>query len=232
MLSDPFERREAPRQVSAGAPYWIVILLATALGALAVGAGMWIIGLRNAAPANVEVRPTNDVLVAIHNLSRLEVTEVQVEKVVDLSDKQQMFGFLETEDAMLLVAAGSATIGVDFDKLEPGDATFDEDTKTARLKLPPPELLNSRLDPDNTYVYKRETGVLAKRNENLETRARKEAIAAVERAAKTPEVDERARKQTERTLTALLTQLGAKHVEITWKKPGDRASKPAKRSGE
>ena len=203
-----------------GAPYWIVVVLAMALGAIAVGAGVWIVGLRSSTTGNIEVRPTNEVLVAIENLSRLEVTEVKIEKVVDLKDKQDVLG-IPTEDSMLLVASGSATIGVDFDKMEPGDATFDEATKTAKLRLPPPELLSSRLDPDNTYVYKRQTGMLATRNEGLETRARKEAIAAVERAASTPEIDERAKKQTERTLTTLLTQLGAQKVEVTWKKPGE-----------
>ncbi len=210
----------------AGAPYWIVVVLAMALGAIVVGAGVWIAGLRSTTTGNIEVRPTNEVLVAIENLSRLEVTEVKIEKVVDLKDKQDILG-ITTEDSMLLVASGSATIGVDFDKMEPGDATFDESTKTAKLRLPAPELLSSRLDPDNTYVYKRETGMLATRNEHLETRARKEAIAAVERAASTPEIDERARKQTERTLTTLLTQLGAEKVQITWKKPGD-SKKPSK----
>ena len=203
-----------------GAPYWIVVVLAMALGAIAVGAGVWIVGLRSSTTGNIEVRPTNEVLVAIENLSRLEVTEVKIEKVVDLKDKQDVLG-IPTEDSMLLVASGSATIGVDFDKMEPGDATFDEATKTAKLRLPPPELLSSRLDPDNTYVYKRQTGMLATRNEGLETRARKEAIAAVERAASTPEIDERAKKQTERTLTTLLTQLGAQKVEVTWKKLGE-----------
>lgn len=66
-------------------------------------------------------------------------------------------------------------------------------------------------------MYRRETGVLAKRNEQLETRGRKEAINVVERAAKTPEAMERAKRQAERQLTALLLQLGAKKVEITWR---------------
>lgn len=204
------------RSERGGAPYWLVVILAVALGGVAAGAAVYVSSGR-ATTSNVEVKPTNDVLVAIKDLSRLECTEVQVEKVVDLSDRQNVFGLLETEDALLLVAAGSAIIGVDFDKMQPGDASFNEETRTAKLRLPAPELLSSRLDPDNTYVYRRETGVLAKRNEQLETRGRKEAINAVERAAKTPEAMERAKRQAERQLTALLLQLGAKKVEITWR---------------
>jgi hypothetical protein len=210
VLSRSSERR--------GAPLWLVVALASMLGAVVVGGGMWALGQRSdSSTASVELRPTNDVLVAINDIAKLEVTEVEVEKVVDLTDKQKVFGFIPTEDAMLLVAAGSAVVGVDLEKMEEGDATYDEETRTVRLRLPPPELLSSRLDPDNTYVYKRETGVLAKRNEQLESRARKEAVLAVERAASQPDVLARAKKQAERQLTLLLSTAGAKEVIVTWK---------------
>lgn len=189
---------------------------------LAAGAALGIVYFANVQPAasatGVEVKPTHDVLVAIRDVSRLEVTEVQVEKVVDLADKQKLFfDLVPTEDAMLLVAAGSATIGVDLEQLDASDVRWDEATRTAKLRLPAPTVLSSRLDEDATYVYRRETGLLAKRNEQLEARGRKEALKAVERAASDPEVTQRAKKQAERQLTSLLTQLGVKHVEISWK---------------
>ncbi len=203
-----------------GAPLWLVVMLAAALGAVGVGFGTWAMTRSaSAAPASaIEMRPTNDVLVAIKDMSRLEVTEVQVEKVIDLADKQsRMFGMIETEDQMLLVAAGSAVIGVDLEKMGPDDSSWDEESRTVKLKLPAPQILTSRLDPDNTYVYKRETGMLAKRNEQLESRARKEAMAAIERTAQNPDAMARAKRQAERQLTALLMQAGAKRVVITWK---------------
>jgi hypothetical protein len=192
-------------------------LLAALVAAGAVTAVGYFGGARPAKGPVVEVKPTPDVLVAIRDIARLEVTEVHVEKVVDLADKQKVLGFFETEDAMLLVAAGSATVGVDLEKLGPTDSTWNPETKTARLRLPAPEIFSTRLDPDHTYVYKRDTGVLAKRNEQLEARGRKEALAAVERAASEPDVMGRAKQQAERQLTTLLTKFGAERVEITWK---------------
>ncbi len=193
-------------------------LLAALVAAGAVTAVGWFGGSRPASRGPVvEVKPTPDVLIAIRDIARLEVTEVHVEKVVDLADKQKILGFFETEDAMLLVAAGSATVGVDLEKLGPGDSSWNPETKTARLRLPAPEIFSTRLDPDHTYVYKRDTGVLAKRNEQLEARGRKEALAAVERAASEPDVLGRAKQQAERQLTTLLTKFGAERVEITWK---------------
>jgi hypothetical protein len=220
LLTDPHSRPTVVVERSGGgAPYWLVVLLAALLGAVLVGAGMWLLmGASGASSSVTEVRPTNDVLIAIKDIARLEVTEVEVEKVVDISDKQTLFGYIETKDTMLLVAAGTATVGVDLEKMKEGDASYDEATRTARLKLPQPEMFIATLHPDNTYVYRRETGVFAKRNEQLEGKARKEALAAVERAAREPEVIERARKQAERQLTQLLKGAGAHNVVITWQK--------------
>ena len=201
-------------------PPWFVSLIASAAVALIVTAGVTIglprlAGLGAQATSAVEVRPTNDVLISVKDLARLEVTELRVEKVVDLSDKQQrLFGYVDAEDTMLLVASGTAVIGIDLEKM---DSSYDEKTETARLTLPPIQTLSSRLDPDSTYVYRRETGILAKRNEQLEGRARKEAVLAIERAAEDPEVIARAKKQAERQLTALLMSAGAKKVDIRWK---------------
>jgi hypothetical protein len=217
-LTDPHARSSVVAVRRAGAPLWLVVALATSLGASVVGLGLWGIqrGKPVAASLGVEVKPTHDVLVAIQDIAKLEVTEVQVEKVVDLSDKQKILGWVETEDQMLLVAAGPAVVGIDLEKLGPEDARYDEETRTVTLRLRPPQVLNARLDHDNTYVYKRETGWLAKRNEQLESRARKEAVAAVERAANAPDVMARAKKQAERQLTMLLTHAGAKKVVVIW----------------
>jgi hypothetical protein len=193
------------------------------MGAGVVGGGILWWTSKSEPTSVVEVRPTPTILTAVKDLARFEVTEVQVEKVVDLAERQKVvFGLLDGEDNMLLVASGSAVVGVDFDKLGPDDVSFNERTGTAKLNLPQPEVFSARLDPDNTYVYKRETSILAKRNERLEGRARKEATVAIEKAAAEPEIMERARAQAERQLTQLLTKLGAKRVEITWQGPASR----------
>jgi len=200
---------------------WLIVALAVAAAAGVAGGTAALVATLRTSDNRLGVRPTNTVLVAVTDLARLEVTEVHVEKVVDVSDRQSVaFDLLEGEDAMLLVAAGSAVIGVDLEKVRPEDVTFDPATGVARIALPPPEVLSSRLDPDNTYVYRRDTSWLATRNEHLEGRARKEALAAIERAANDPNVMGRARRQTERQLTSLLTRMGGvRRVEISWRGP-------------
>ncbi|WP_437671297.1 DUF4230 domain-containing protein [Sorangium sp. So ce131] len=224
-LQDPYASVavHAPRpRAQAGRALRIVLFLLALLAAVGVGAVVVAPRLRGPAPASaVVVRPSPAVLIGIRDLARLETTEVHVEKVVDLADRQsRLFGLVQATDAMLLVAVGHVTIGVDLSRLAEDDIEMDPETGVARLTLPAPEVFSTRLDEDETYVYTRTTSLLARRNEQLEARARKEATAAIEKAALEGNVMARARAQAERQITALATQLGAKRVEIRWREVG------------
>ncbi|MDI1451137.1 DUF4230 domain-containing protein [Polyangium sp. 6x1] len=163
-------------------------------------------------------RPTPSLLHAIREVSRLETAEVHVEKVVDLTDRQSaFFGLVEAKDALLLVAVGRAVVGVDLGKMREQDVAFDPKTGVARLELPEPEVFSAMLDEDGTYVFARSTDLLAKRNEQLEASARRQAQRAIEAAARTPDVMGRARAQAEKQLSALAKALGAKQVEVRFR---------------
>jgi hypothetical protein len=190
-----------------------------ALGLVVVfGAGAgWLMHSFSAGPPPVTqtIRPTPNVVTAVRDLSRLETTSYHVERVVDLSEKQQqLFGLVEAEDALLLVAAGDVIAGIDFGKLEEGDVDADWDKRKVEITLPPPEILTSRLDNEHTYVHSRSTDLLADRNEKLESQARKEAERLIVEAAMEAGVLSRARKNAERTVESLVRSLGYEDVEI------------------
>ncbi len=199
-------------------PVAVLVLFLGAAAAFLLLGRAWLTPPPAPPPSVITVRPTPNVLVAVRDLARLETAQVHVEKVIDLTDTQsRMFGLVEATDAILLVAAGDATLGVDLSKLTEGDVSMDAQSKTARLRLPPIELLQVGLDEDATYVYTRSTSMLARRNEQLESKARREAVEAVRKAALSPDMAARAKAQAERQIRALLTQLGAERVEITWR---------------
>jgi hypothetical protein len=201
-------------------PFWPVLLTLGVVGMVAVAFAVGFLFPRATSPAEsaVVARPTPAILVTIRDLSRLETGEVHVEKVIDLTDTQsRFFGLLQGTDALLLVAVGRATVGIDLSKLGDGDISMDPATGIAKLRLPSPELLSVALDEEKTYVYTRTTSVLARRNEHLETQARKEAAAAIEKAARSSDAMGRARAQAERQLRALLTPLGVSQIEVTFR---------------
>jgi len=168
----------------------------------------------------LEEHKTPTLLIAIRDLSRLETTELHLEKVVDLTDKQsQLFGLIDATDAILLVASGDVVVGVDLGKMDDGDVSVDPKTRVATLRLPAPEVFSVRLDEKATYVHSRSTSLTAQRNEQLETRARQAAVEAIEKAARESDALERGRRQAERELRALAAGLGVPEVRFEWRAP-------------
>jgi hypothetical protein len=160
---------------------------------------------------------TPAVLVAVKALARLESVSFHMERVIDLKDRQShVFGLVQAEDSILLVASGDVTAGVDLAKMQDGDVVIEPTVKRAKLRLPAPELLSVRLDNERTYVHSRKTDLLAQRKQEIETRARQLAEGSIREGALEAGVLDRARQSAEHTLTVLVRSLGYDHVEITW----------------
>jgi hypothetical protein len=169
-------------------------------------------------PALPVLRPTGTILMAIRDVARLETSELHLEKVIDLTDKQsRFFGLLNTSDAVLLIAAGDVTIGIDLSKLGERDFVVEREAGTATLTLPAPEVLSVRLDEAHTYIYARTTGLFAERNEQLESKARQEAVRAIGDAAQKNEIMEKARTRAEQQLQQLLERFGVTRTTIGWR---------------
>ncbi|MEZ4247966.1 MAG: DUF4230 domain-containing protein [Polyangiales bacterium] len=85
------------------------------------------------APATVEtVRSGAATVTAIRDLARLQTATFHMERVIDLQQRQQaLFGLVEVQDAILLVAAAEVSAGVDLTQMRDGDVTIDP-TRTAR----------------------------------------------------------------------------------------------------
>ncbi|MGH2376975.1 MAG: DUF4230 domain-containing protein [Candidatus Limnocylindria bacterium] len=163
----------------------------------------------------LELRSTPSVVTAVRDLARLETVEYHVERVIDLRDEQSLlFGLIRTEDAILFVAVGQVTAGVDLAELGEGDVVADRERGTAEITLPPARILVTRVDNERSWVYARVTGALARREEELETLARREAERTLEQSAVDAGILERARANAERTVAALVRSLGYTTVTV------------------
>jgi len=164
------------------------------------------------------VRDTPNVVTSIRDLAALESTSYHIERVVDLRDRQtRMFGLVEAEDALLLVAVGDVVAGVDLTSMRDGDIQVDTVRRSARVLLPPVSVLSSKLDSQRTYLHSRKTDALAERSDSLETRARMEAENTLREAALSAGILERAQKNTKSTLETLLRSLDYKQIEIRFR---------------
>lgn len=185
--------------------------------ALAIGA----VGARVLAPdpappePELVVRATPSVVLAVSDLARLETARFHMERVIDLRDRQStLFGLVDAEDALLLVAAADVSAGVDLTRMTDGDVVVDPDRMSATLTLPAPEIFDAHLDEERTYVHSRNTDALAERGAQLESRARREAAQSLRRAALDAGILERARDNARSAITTLVTALGYDEVII------------------
>lgn len=116
----------------------------------------------------------------VRALARLETIQYSIEKVVTGETGQGTFGFI-MGDKLLFVAHGTVIAGIDMSKLNPEDMRFENGVLTVRL--PPAEVFIAALDNEKSYVYDRDTGVLAKPDVNLETMVRQRAEEEILKAA-------------------------------------------------
>jgi hypothetical protein len=150
----------------------------------------------------------------VQALSELTTVKYVIEKVEVLEiPSQNMVGqFIGSQNRVLLLAHGVVKAGIDLDHLQPSDLEING--KRISIKLPSSEIVDAYLDENQTKVIDRSTGLLAPPDRDLEQTARKNALDAIRRAARTNgilnEADVRARAQ----LINLFTQLGFEKVEF------------------
>ncbi len=150
---------------------------------------------------------TATLLTQVQTLSQLVTVKYVLEKVVLLEDVQ-WYG----ENRVLMVAHGVVKAGVDLAEIRPEDIQISKHRIV--LKLPPARVFDTYLDDKQTEVVERTTGLLRSFDKDLEQNARRQAVADINRAARTggilKDADERARAQ----LTNLFRQLGFEEVEF------------------
>ena len=215
------EQVVAPARERAAQPSRIRLVLS--LSVLLVGAAFGALLFRawermRQSGDTTELQSTPSVIVAVRDLARLEGTEFRIERVISLKDKQsRFFGLIEPEDAILLVASGTVTAGVDLSTLAEGDVEVDQERRSVSILLPSSTIFAARLDNQHTFVFKRDTDVFAQRQDSLETRARQEAERTLTTAAEEAKILERSNESIRRTVETLIRSLGYRMVTVSFR---------------
>jgi hypothetical protein len=141
----------------------------------------------------------------VRSLARLETIQYSVEKVITAEIGQGFFGFLLGE-RILFIAHGTVVAGVDLQKLQP------EDLRTENgilyVQLPEAEIFVATLNNEDSYVYDRQLGALAKGSQDLETEARRVAEQAILDSALQDGILEQAEINAEAYMLRLFLNLG------------------------
>ena len=145
----------------------------------------------------------------VQSLARLETIQYTVEKVITAEINQGVFGPL-FGDRLLFVAHGYVIAGVDMADIEAEDFRLEDETLF--VTLPQAEVFVATLNNDESYVYDRDTGILRKSDQDLETTARQVAEKEILNAALNDGILNQARQNAEVYLERLLNTLGYMHV--------------------
>ena len=141
----------------------------------------------------------------VRALARLETIQYSVEKVITGETGGGTFKAL-FGDKILFVGHGTVIAGIDMEKLKPEDMHYENGVLT--VKLPPAEIFIATLDNEKSYVYQRDTGILAKPDINLETLVRQNAEDEIRKAALEDGILQQAQANAEAYLFKFFAALG------------------------
>ncbi len=121
--------------------------------------------------------------------------------------------FLGNKEQLLILVYGDVQAGFDLDKLD--EKNIWTDGTRIRLVLPAPEILNTTIDFDRTHVvYYENDLIFDNNNPNLQGEALKQAKEAIEQAALSEGVMERANEYGQLYFENFFYSLGFTNVEV------------------
>jgi hypothetical protein len=199
--------------IQSGVRRLVVILLA--ISVLAAVVLLW--RMRNIATEVAKSHETEidlgAVTTRIRNLNRLETASMHVVHVSTISQTYTLVPNAIGGDELTLYAGGDVIAGVDLAQMKNGDLARAPDGSVI-VRLPPPQVLLTRIDNRETRVISRKTGLLRRADPNLEGRARLYAEGGVRSEAVRKGILTLAKNNAQLRIAELLHAIGIQKVEF------------------
>ena len=176
---------------------------------------------KEAVTAQEQVQDLGAIVTRIRDLNRLETATMHVQSVSTITQSYKLVPNSLGGDSLTFVAIGDVIAGVDFSKLQPGDVQREVDG-TVVVRLPPTEVLVTRIDNEQSHVVTRSTGFLRRADPGLESRARLAAESGIRREALKEGILPLAAKNAETHLADLFHSLGFQKVRFVETSPATR----------
>jgi len=190
---------------------------AVILGVLA-GVGMWQSGDRflegvltmvTPPPPEPEVDVRSLVVRQLQGASELTTAIFAMEAVVPTRSDRTLAGYVIGSTNLLYLAYGEVRAGVDLDQISEADIQLND--AAISITLPPPQILDSKLDLNRSNVYDYDRGFLGFGPDNapeLQELAQQEALSKIEAAACSEGLLQEANQRAEMVVGQLLSTAG------------------------
>lgn len=152
-------------------------------------------------------------VIRVRDLNRLETASMRVMQVSTITQSYKLVPNALGSDQITFLATGDVIAGVDLAQLRKEDVWREPDG-TVVLRLPPAQILVSRVDNRESRVMSRKTGVLRRSDINLEARARQNAEQAIRNEAVKKGLLNLAGQNAQKRLADLLHTLGFQKVRF------------------
>ena len=163
--------------------------------------------------AHEQIVDLDALVTKVRDLNRLETAAMHVVHISTINQTYEMIPNALAGDELTFFAAGDVIAGVDLSQLKHEDVQHQPDG-TIALRLPPPQILVTRLDNRESRVLSRKTGMLRRADVNLETRARQNAESGIRNEALHKGILPLAAQNAETKLAAILHTLGVQKVRF------------------
>jgi Protein of unknown function (DUF4230) len=185
-------------------------------------------GFENPFSTETVDRSSPVVLKAIQDLRELRTATGHFEVIVDVEKDTRFVPAAIRGERVLFVAVGTVDAGVDLANLDGDAIDVDDDRRRVEVELPHPRLLGVRIDPERSYVYDRDRGLIdrvASVFQDNPTGERELYLLGEQKLLTAARGGSglltRAERNTRNTLVAMLRALGFQQITITFADPDD-----------
>ena len=162
-----------------------------------------------------QIKKTSLLIKQINNISELATTAFVMDAVVEAYADRQIGDFILAKTKLLYIVRGEVKAGIDLSKITPEDINIDG--QTIEIKLPPPEIIDSIIDPNESEVYDYDRGWFnlgPDVGHQLQTKAQRDALKKIKKTACERDILLEANKKAVSLPTGLMINFDYENVKI------------------
>lgn len=197
----------------------VVVLLLGGVGAWLMWRAMHRVEQSATFTKQEEQADLGSVVTRVRSLARLETASMHVSNISTIKQGYNLLPDKFAGDEITFYAAGDVIAGIDLSTIQQRDVWREPDG-TLVLRLPPSQVLVSRLDNSESRVINRRTGIFRSADQGLEGRARQYAETQIRNEAVRKNILGMAQEGAETKLAPLLHTLGFTKVRFERRAPG------------
>lgn len=172
-------------------------------------------GFINAPVATPKIEKETLIIKQINGVSELTTSKFVMEAIVPTSQEWKLGNLVVGKTQLLYIAHGQVRAGINLEKLNPEDVKIHNNT--LKIKLPPPEILDSKIDVNRSRVYDYDRGFLNLGPDvapELQTLAQRETLKTIVQEACKQGILEDANNRANLAINQLFINSGYENIEI------------------